>query len=92
MSNSLEQRTQEEIVEDLREKVASLELQILDKRPMIRPARLGIREAARYVGLAEKTLRNRISRDDGTFPRPRRDGGKVLFRVSDLDAYLEVQE
>ena len=41
-----------------------------------------------YVQMAEKTLRNEISK--GTFPvKPIRRGRKVLFKKKDLDEYVE---
>jgi excisionase family DNA binding protein len=49
---------------------------------------LPIPEAAEYLGLAPRTIRNELSRK--TFPvRPVRHGGKVLFRRQDLDAYID---
>lgn len=57
----------------------------------ISPRALCIRDAARYMGLAEKTLRNRLgSRAKDPFPvKPRYFGGKPLFLVEELDAFLE---
>jgi len=47
-------------------------------------ALLTIREAAAYLGLAEKTLRNRLS--DRSFPlRPVRLSGRPLFKRRDLE-------
>jgi predicted DNA-binding transcriptional regulator AlpA len=50
---------------------------------------LNIREAAEFVGLAEQTLRNRISRNAKyPFPvRPKRIGGKILFDIRDLEKF-----
>lgn len=47
--------------------------------------------AARYIGLAPKTLRNRLCRRaENPFPvKCRRQGGKVIFFKEDLDAYLD---
>ncbi|MDD2901550.1 MAG: helix-turn-helix domain-containing protein [Syntrophales bacterium] len=49
---------------------------------------LPIPEAADYLGISPRTIRNELSRK--TFPvRAVRHGGKVLFRRQDLDAYIE---
>ena len=49
---------------------------------------LSIPEAAEYLGLAPRTVRNELSRK--TFPvRPVKHGGKVLFRREDLDRYID---
>jgi len=54
----------------------------------IKPAALSYAGAATYLGLAEKTLRNKVC--NGTFPvRPRRYGGKPLFLVDELDKFLK---
>lgn len=60
-------------------------------RTEIKPRMLSIDQTARYVGLASKTIRNRIGpRAKVPFPvRPKRIGGRVLFDVKDLDAYLD---
>jgi hypothetical protein len=52
---------------------------------------LTVRESAGYLGIAEKTLRNRLGlRTSNPFPvKPKHIGGKVLFDVKDLDAYLD---
>jgi len=57
----------------------------------IKPRMLSVDEAARYVGLAAKTIRNRIGpKAEKPFPvRPKRIGGRVLFDVKDLDQYLD---
>ena len=45
-------------------------------------------DAAAYLGLSTKTLRNKISL--GAFPfRPKRIGSKPLFDVRDLDKYID---
>ena len=49
---------------------------------------LSLKDTAVYVGLAPKTLRNRLS--EGSFPvKPRYYGGKPLLEVSELDAWIE---
>lgn len=54
---------------------------------------LSVREAANYLGLAEKTLRNRIGPSAANpFPvRPKRIAGchKPLFDKRELDRYLD---
>ena len=54
----------------------------------IKPAALNYKNASAYVGIAEKTLRNKVC--NGSFPvKPRRFGGKPLFLISELNAFLE---
>ena len=56
----------------------------------IQPRLLCITDAALYLGLAPKTLRNRLSDKANPFPvRPRYFGGKPLFEVSELDAFID---
>lgn len=64
--------------------------EIMVKRE-IKPRMLSVDEAALYIGLASKTIRNRIGpRAADPFPiKPKRIGGRVLFDVKDLDAYLD---
>ncbi len=52
---------------------------------------LDVEQSAIYLGIAEKTLRNRIGpRAKDKFPvRPKRIGRKVLFDRRDLDAYID---
>ncbi len=52
---------------------------------------LSVRESAGYLGIAEKTLRNRLGlKAENPFPvKPKHIGGKVLFDVKDLDSYLD---
>ncbi len=56
-----------------------------------KPRMLTVRESAGYLGIAEKTLRNRLGlRTANPFPvKPKHIGGKVLFDVKDLDSYLD---
>jgi len=56
-----------------------------------RPRMLSVRETAGYLGLAEKTLRNRLGRRaTNPFPvKPKHIGGKVLFDEKDLDTFLD---
>ena len=56
----------------------------------IRPRLVSISDAALYLGIAAKTLRNRLSDKENPFPvRPRYYGGKPLFEVSELDAFVD---
>jgi len=55
------------------------------------PRLMDLPTAAAYIGMAEKTLRNRISRkaEDPFEVRPKRRGRKVLFDKKDLDRYAD---
>jgi predicted DNA-binding transcriptional regulator AlpA len=57
----------------------------------IKPRMFSIDEAAHYIGLAAKTIRNRIGPKAGNpFPvKPKHIGGRVLFDLKDLDTYLD---
>lgn len=57
----------------------------------IKPRMLSIEEAASYIGLAAKTIRNRIGQKaKKPFPvKPKRIGGRVLFDIKDLDKYID---
>lgn len=47
-------------------------------------------DAAEYLGLSPKTLTNWRVRGDGPpYVRHGKTGGRVSYRVKDLDAYLE---
>ena len=51
-------------------------------------ALLTVRQAAVFLGMAEKSLRNRIS--DGSFPlRPVRLSGRPLFKRRDLEDLVD---
>jgi len=52
---------------------------------------LNIVDTARYLGIAPKTLRNRLGpRAKNPFPvRPKRIGKRVLFDVKALDAFVD---
>lgn len=60
------------------------------ERNMITQRMLSIPETAQYLGLAEKTIRNRCGRGaKNPFPiRAKRIGRRVLFDMNDLNAYL----
>ena len=60
----------------------------------IRPRLVSTADAAKYCGLAPKTLRNRLGpKSQNPFPvRPRYYGGNPLFDVAELDAFLDSLE
>lgn len=47
---------------------------------------LTLKEAAAYVRLSERTLRRQVNQIQ---PRPFKYGGKLLFKKSDLDCWME---
>jgi predicted DNA-binding transcriptional regulator AlpA len=57
----------------------------------IQPRLLSIKQAAIYCGMAEQTLRNRISRRaENPFPvRPKKNGRRVLFDRRELDDFID---
>lgn len=61
------------------------------KKIEILPRMLSIDQTARYLGLASKTIRNRIGpKAKVPFPiKPKRIGGRVLFDLRELDRYLD---
>ena len=63
------------------------------KKPTLifEPRLLTVDLAAQYLGLAPKTLRNRLGpKAEAPFPvKPKRIGRKVLFDRKDLDAYAD---
>lgn len=73
-----------------------IEIQRLDKRrehkrasassqPMVAPALLNRQQAARYLGISERTLWTLTNIGEVIAVRI---GGRVLYRVADLDAYV----
>jgi predicted DNA-binding transcriptional regulator AlpA len=56
----------------------------------ITPRLLSVEQAARFLGIAPKTLRNRIGpRAKHPFPvRPKKIGKRVLFDRKDLDNFV----
>lgn len=48
--------------------------------------RLTLKDAALYLGFSPRTLRNRDGR--GLAPRPLRVGGRVFYRLAELDAFI----
>lgn len=57
----------------------------------IQPRLLSLDQAARYLSIASKTLRNRLARGaKEPFPvRPKRIGRRVLFDLKDLDRFVD---
>jgi len=57
----------------------------------IQPRLLDIRNSARFLGIAEKTLRNRLGpKAPCPFPvKPKKIGGKPLFDIKDLNAFVD---
>jgi hypothetical protein len=55
------------------------------------PRLMGIKEAAAYLSIAPKTIRNGIARGaERPFPvRPKRFGRRVLFDIRDLDSMVD---
>jgi hypothetical protein len=55
------------------------------------PRLLGVEQAAAYLSLSPKTIRNGLARDaERPFPvKPKRFGRRVLFDIRDLDAYVD---
>jgi hypothetical protein len=63
------------------------------KVEQIRPRMVDTKGAAIYLGIAVKTLRNRLSDKENPFPvKPRYLGGKPLFELSELDAFIDSLE
>jgi hypothetical protein len=59
----------------------------------VRPRLVDTKGAATYLGIAVKTLRNRLSDKENPFPvKPRYYGGKPLFEVRELDAFVDSLE
>lgn len=56
-----------------------------------RPRLLNINDAAKYLGIAPKTLRNRLGpKAENPFPvKPKRIGKMVLFDLKALDAFID---
>jgi hypothetical protein len=65
--------------------------QVVRVSDTVRPRLVGIEDAARYLGIAPKTIRNRIGpKAKNPLPvKPKRIGGKVLFDLRELDEYAD---
>ena len=57
----------------------------------IRPRLLSVEQAAGYLGVSPKTIRNRLGpKAPDPFPvKAKRIGRRVLFDVRDLDSYID---
>jgi excisionase family DNA binding protein len=54
------------------------------------PRLLDIPDAAEYLNLSAKTIRNRLSDRENPFPvQPKRFGKRVLFDRKDLDRFVD---
>ena len=55
------------------------------------PRLLTVAQAADYLGVSQKTIRNRLGpRAKKPFPvKPLRIGGKILFQIADLDSFID---
>ena len=55
------------------------------------PRLMDLETAAHYIGMAPKTLRNRIARtaEDPFEVKPKRRGRKILFDKKELDKYAD---
>ena len=79
----------------LEKKVEQLEKELQELKAALHPKKYDIRAAAEFTGLAEKTIRNRISKGykgKRTFPQPSRAGGKLLWTWEELANHREGQE
>jgi len=57
----------------------------------IKPRLLDVDSTAKFLGIAQKTLRNRLGpKAPDPFPvRPKRIGRKVLFDIKDLQKFVD---
>ncbi len=72
--------------------VEQISMRVLSAVPSMQPRGLSEPEAAAYIGVSEKSLRNsRSSGMLGKVPAPswRKNGRKVTYLTEDLDAWLE---
>jgi hypothetical protein len=59
----------------------------------VQPRLVSVADAAKFIGIAPKTLRNYLSNKEKPFPvRPRYFGGKPLFEVAELEAFIDSLE
>ena len=60
-------------------------------RFVVLPRLLSIEDAAWYLGISAKTIRNALCRNaKDPFPvKPKRHGKRILFDIKDLDAYID---
>ena len=57
----------------------------------IKPRLLSVEQAAKYLSIAPKTIRNGLGpKAERPFPvKPKRYGRKVLFDIRDLDRFID---
>jgi hypothetical protein len=57
----------------------------------VKPRLLNVNDTAKYLGIAPKTLRNRLGpKAQNPFPvKPKRIGRRVLFDLKELDAFVD---
>lgn len=84
----------EPVLKDLFAEIKTLrqEVQALRRELKAGPSGLmDIREAAKFLGLSERTVRKRVApKAEKPLPvKARREGSKVLFRREDLQAYVD---
>ena len=54
---------------------------------------MGIDDAAEYLSISPKTIRNKLSDKSSPFPiKPRRYGRRVMFSKEDLDEFINQLE
>lgn len=63
----------------------------MEKKVDLLPRLLSVADAAKYLGLSAKTIRNRLGpKAKQPFPvKPKKIGRKVLFERADLDAFAD---
>jgi predicted DNA-binding transcriptional regulator AlpA len=63
----------------------------VEKKVDLLPRLLSVADAAKYLGLSAKTIRNRLGpKAKQPFPvKPKKIGRKVLFERADLDAFAD---
>lgn len=56
----------------------------------LKPRLLNVNDTAKYLGIAAKTLRNRLGpKAQNPFPvKPKRIGKRVLFELKELEAFV----
>jgi predicted DNA-binding transcriptional regulator AlpA len=69
----------------------SIAAEVSREKTSIVPRLMGVADAARYLGISAKTIRNRLGpRAKEPFPiRPKRIGRRVVFDRADLDAFAD---
>ncbi len=65
---------------------------IISAPESIQPLSVGIRQAARLLGMSERTVWDLVSAGKIPHIQPGGKGGKILFRVATLDRWLADNE